>query len=87
MSNSITQNGRPPAMNPVHCRAVVGLRRVARRRRPPYIISCARLIVERVKRSDKRAILADWRWRSPFFFGNGVLSAIGLMSRFRWLST
>ncbi len=86
MTDRTMPSGGSPAMNPVHCRAVVGLRRVARRRRPPYIISCARLIVERVKRSDKRAILADWRWRSPFFFGNGVLSAIGLMTRFRRLS-
>ena len=62
MTDKMTPNGGPPAMNPVHCRAVMGLRRAAQRRR---FLACARLIVERVKRSDNEADPADWRWRSP----------------------
>ncbi len=65
MTDKMTPNGGSPAMNPVHCRAVMGLRRAARRRGLRRSLASARLIVERVKRSDNEADPADWRWRSP----------------------
>jgi len=63
-----------PAMNPVHCRAVMGLRRVARRRPAASIFSCVWPIVGRVKRPDDEAEPADGA-RSPFLLllrGRGV---------------
>ena len=74
MTDKTMPKGSFPAMNPVHYRAVMGLRRVARRRPTPSIFSCVWPIVGRLKR------------RSSCFCGVGVLGAIGLTTRFRRLS-
>ncbi len=66
MTDKTMPKGSFPAMNPVHYRAVMGLRRVARRRPTPSIFSCVWPIVGRMKRPDREAKPADGRRGSPF---------------------